>query len=185
MYLQGRQFLREPGSNDSLSSARSLFEASIELDNRFPLAYAGLCETNLALYRLSRSTEYFAQAEAACHRALTLDGGLAEVYTALGNLHRHAGQYEKAYQEYQTALSINQTLEEANYGLGRVYQAQDKLIEAEETLLRSVVLEPGYWGTHFGMGNFLSSLAFLFLYIVFNGQAMTIPTRNIGRIESV
>ena len=154
-YLHGQHFLRQPSDLDSLASAESFFAASIGLDNRFSLAYAGLCETQLARYRLTRDTENFEAAELACHRALTLDEGLAEVYTALGNLYRHAGLSEKAEGEYRAALAISPTLEAANYGLGRSYQAQGRLEAAEETLKESIELEPGYWGSYMGFGNFL------------------------------
>ena len=153
-YLRGRQFLRMPGNPTSLETAQGHFERAIELDARFPLAHAGLCETNLANYRLTRDTAEFSAAEIACHRALTLDGGLAEVYTALGNLYRHSGQGGKAKEEYETALTINPMLEEATFGLGRVYQAEGRITLAEQTLLRTVELEPQYWGTHFGVANF-------------------------------
>jgi TolB-like protein/DNA-binding winged helix-turn-helix (wHTH) protein/Flp pilus assembly protein TadD len=155
-YLKGRQILRQPGEIDALNAAQALFEEAIELDPRFSLAYAGLCETHLAVYRYTRSVEIFEQAEIACHRALTLDGGLAEVYTALGNLYRHSGQYIKAEQEYLVALGINPMLEEANFGLGRAYQGQGRLAEAETTLRRSIEMEPGYWGAYLGLGNFLN-----------------------------
>lgn len=154
-YLRGRQFLRQPRTAENIRSALERFNAAIEADNRFPLAYAGLCETHLANYRLTGDTDNFSDAEIACHRALTLDGGLAEVYTALGNLYRSSGQYDKAEQEYTTALKINPMLEEANYGLGRTYQGQGRLPEAEATLRRSVDMEPGYWGTYQGLGTFI------------------------------
>ncbi len=154
-YLQGRQALREPGTADSLTKAMDFFRAAIELDARFSLAYAGLCRAYLASYRISRSTDDFTEAELACHRSLTLDSGLTDVYVALGDLYRHAGLSAKAEAEYDAALSIHPTLEEANFGLARAYQAQGRLDEAEELLLRGVELEPGYWGTYFGLGNFL------------------------------
>jgi TolB-like protein/Tfp pilus assembly protein PilF len=154
-YLRGRQSLREPRNFENIATAEKHFVAAIEADNRFPLAYAGLCETYLANYRLTSDTDTFSDAEIACHRALTLDGGLAEVYTALGNLYRHSGQYDKAEQEYATAMKINPMLEEANFGLGRVLESQGRLDEAESTLRRSVEMEPGYWGVYQGFGNFL------------------------------
>jgi len=154
-YLRGRQFLRQPGTAENIQSAQEHFNAAIELDSRFSLAYAGACETYLANFRLTRATQYFEKAEIACHRALTLDGGLAEVYTALGNLYRHFGQNEKAEQEYMAALAINPLMEEATFGLGRTYQAMGQMNKAEEFLRRTVVLEPGYWGSHMGVGNFL------------------------------
>lgn len=153
-YLQGKQFLRRPSTDESLTAADSYFAKAIDIDARFPLAYAGRCEVALARYRITRDVRNFEDAERRCHRALTLDSGLAEVHTSLGNLYRTSGQFVDAEQEYLAALRINPMLEEANYGLGRVYQGQGRLEEAEATLLRSVELEPGYWGTHMGAGNF-------------------------------
>jgi len=155
LYLQGRQALRDPDSPDSLLKAQSFFEQAIQVDYQFSLAHAGLCESHLANYRGTGDTTHFERAELACHRALTLDGGLAEVYTALGNLYRLSGQSEKAEQEFLVALGINPMLEEANYGLGRTYQAQGRFDEAEELLQRSIQMEPGYWGSYLGYANFL------------------------------
>ena len=155
LYLKGRQALRGPVSPDSILRAESYFERAIQVDYQFSLAHAGLCEAHLASYRSTGNTTHFEKAEIACHRALTLDGGLAEIYTALGNLYRLSGQPDKAEQEFLMALGINPMLEEANYGLGRTYQAQGRLAEAEETLRRSIDMEPGYWGTYFGYANFL------------------------------
>jgi TolB-like protein/Flp pilus assembly protein TadD len=154
-YLQGRHFLRQSATPENLDAAQRHFDAAIGLDNRFSLAYSGRCETELARYRLTNDTGHFSAAEVACHRALTLDGGLAEVYTALGNLYRESGQTEKAYQKFTTALSINPSLEAAHYGLARVYEAQGRLEEAEAELRSTVKLEPGYYGTYLGLGNFL------------------------------
>jgi TolB-like protein/DNA-binding winged helix-turn-helix (wHTH) protein/Tfp pilus assembly protein PilF len=154
-YLLGRAQLRQPKTEESLTNAQELFENAIELDDKFPLAYAGLCETQLARYGRSRATEHFTDAEAACHRAMYLDGGLAEVYTALGNLYRQSGRYADAEKEFLIALSINPTFEDANYGLGAALEGQGRLDEAEQTLLRSIELEPGYYATYLGVGNFL------------------------------
>lgn len=154
-YLLGRAQLRQPKTEETLSSAQELFENAIRLDDTFPLAYAGLCETQLARYGRTRATQHFTDAEAACHRAMDLDGGLAEVYTALGNLYRQSGQYEEAEEEFLTALAINPTFEDANYGLGAALEGQGRLEEAEQTLLRSIELEPGYYATYLGVGNFL------------------------------
>jgi TolB-like protein/tetratricopeptide (TPR) repeat protein/DNA-binding winged helix-turn-helix (wHTH) protein len=154
-YLQGKQFLRSPSTDESLSAADRLFAEAIDIDARFALAHAGRCEVSLARYRITRDLQNFEDAERSCHRALTLDGGLAEVYTSLGNLYRTSGQFVEAEQEYLTALRINATLEEANFGLGRAYQSQGRLEEAEATLRRSVELEPGFWGSYMGVGNFL------------------------------
>jgi TolB-like protein/DNA-binding winged helix-turn-helix (wHTH) protein/Tfp pilus assembly protein PilF len=154
-YLLGRAQLRQPKTAESLKSAQALFENAVELDDKFPLAYAGLCETHLANYGRSRATQYFTDAESACHRAMDLDDGLAEVYTALGNLYRESGQFVEAERQYRTALAINPTFEDANYGLGAVLEDQGRLDEAEQTLLRSIELEPGYYATYLGVGNFL------------------------------
>ena len=155
LYLRGLESLRRPREEDTLAKSEGLFNEALDVDSRFVLAYAGLCEVNLARYRLSRNTERFEDAERACHRALTLDSSLKEVYAALGSLYRHSGQYENARAEFTTALELDPRYEEANYGLARAYQGLGRMEEAEKALRHSIELEPGYWGTHMAMGNFL------------------------------
>ena len=154
-YLQGRDYLRGEYNDATLESARMLFDRAIGIDSKFAGAYAGLCNTYLAIYERSRSTEFFEKAERACHRGLTLDIGAGDVYTALGNLYRISGQYEKAEAEFEQAVALNSINVNAYGGLADTYKQQNRLEEAERTYQRVINIQPGYWRGHLDMGGFL------------------------------
>jgi TolB-like protein/Flp pilus assembly protein TadD len=153
-YLQGRDYLRGQFTEMQLDSARTLFERAIGIDNNFAAAYGGLCDTYLALYRRQRSTEYFEQAERACHRGLTLDVDAGAVYTALGNLYRFSGQPEKAAVEFEKAISLNSRDIDAYHGLADTYTQRNDNDQAEITYQRAIDIQPGYWRSHLRLGGF-------------------------------
>lgn len=154
-YLQGRDHLRGEHSESHLQSARSMFGRAIDLDRTFAEAHAGLCDTYLALYRRSRSTEFFEDAERACNLGLALDSGAGDVYVALGNLYRYSGQYDQALVEFHKALAINDKDVNAYIGLAETYQDRNMFDQAEQNFQQAIDIQPGYWRGHSEMGNFL------------------------------
>ena len=154
-YLRAREYLDRPRQEDNLNAAEALFDKAIEEDPRFALAYAGLCEVHLARFGRERAARDFGAAEAACHRAATLDATIAEIHTALGSLYRQSGQFEKSEDEFRRAIEIRPRFEAAHYGLARSLRGQGRLDEAERILRYCIELEPAYWGTHLALGNFM------------------------------
>lgn len=154
-YLQGRDYLRGEHTETRLQSAMTLFDHAIDIDSNFAEAYAGLCDSLLALYEHSRSTDFFEQAERACHRGLTLDAGAGDVNASLGNLYRLSGQYDKAVTEFERAITLNYRNVDAYDGLAGTYLRQNHLDEAENAYQQAIDLQPGYWRGHLAMGNFL------------------------------
>ena len=153
-YLQGRDYLRGEQTEARLTSAQTLFQQAIEIDSEFAEAYAGLCNSLLAMYDRKKSADYFEQAERACHRGLTLDANAGDVHTALGNLYRYSGQTDKAIAEFERAIALNQRNTSAYFGLADTYKMQNDLEMAEETLQRVIEIQPGYWRGHLAKGNF-------------------------------
>lgn len=154
-YLQGRDYLRGERNETRLQSAKTLFDRAIDIDSNFAEAYAGLCDSLLALYEHSRSTDFFEQAERACHRGLTLDAGAGDVNASLGNLYRLSGQYDKAVIEFERAIALNNRNVDAYDGLADTYLRQNRLDAAERAYQQVIDLQPGYWRGHLEMGNFL------------------------------
>ena len=154
-YLQGRDYLRGEYTEERLASAQSLFERAIEIDSNFAEAYAGLCDSLLAMYDMKRSTSFFEQAERACHRGLTLDAKAGDVHAALGNLYRSSGQLDKAAMELERAIALNQRNVDAYFGLADTYKMQNDSEKAEQTYQRAIDIQPGYWRGHLEMGSFL------------------------------
>lgn len=154
-YLQGRNYLRGEHSESGLQSARSLFERAIELDERYADAHAGLCDTYLALYRRSRSTDFFELAERACQRGLAMDSGAVDVYVSLGNLYRYSGRYDQALAEYRNAIERNTNEADAYAGLAETFKELNRFNEAEQNYRQVIDLQPGYWRGYSELGSFL------------------------------
>ncbi len=154
-YLQGQASFREPHSDDTLNTAESYFRQSLEVDPRFAMAYAGLCDANLGRYIITRDVTVFEDAERACHRALTLDGDSPRVLAALGGLYLFSGQNEKAQDQLLRAINQNPNLIDAYADLGEALENQGKLDEAEWVFDTMVSRQPGYWYAYNALGNFL------------------------------
>lgn len=154
-YLLGREQLRKPKTDETLSLAIEAFESAVDSDAHFTEAHAGLCEANLAWYVMTRETLYFEQAEKSCLRSLTLDDSLAEVYAAMGRLHRYAGRYDAAQVELERAHQLLPHSAPVLEELGRVYRAQNKLDLAEKTFNKAIWEEPSSWSVYKSLGNFL------------------------------
>lgn len=160
LYLQARAEMRKEHSDATLDSAEVFLEQAISSDSRFAKAYAGLCDVNLARYlRLDRDQTFFEKAEKACHRAITLDADLGEVYVALGNLYRESGQPEKALLDIGRALEVDPTSHEAIFALAKTLEDQGDLDAAEFEYRRLIALQPGYWHSYNALGHFLYGIS--------------------------
>ena len=153
-YLQARAELRKEHHGDELGNAEALLNRALEIDPGFARAYAGLCDTYLAQYEISgRQQDFFSKAEAACQNALALDGDLAEVYVALGNLYRESGELDAAILEFERALSQDIGAYEAVLGMAMSLEAQGKFEEAESRYIQLTEIEPGYWQSYNALGD--------------------------------
>jgi len=177
-FLQGRDYLREEYSDKRLGSALTLFESAIAIDSNFAEAYAGLCNTYLALYQRSRSTEYFEQAERACHRGYTLDARAGDVYAALGKLYQASGQATKAAAEFEQAILLNSRNVDAYFGLADTYKQRDDNEQAEMIYQRAIGIQPGYWRGYLEMGIFHYSAGRFREAIEFFTQAVNLAPDN-------
>jgi TolB-like protein/Flp pilus assembly protein TadD len=153
-YLQGRDFLRMPPDPFTVERSLEFFDKAISLDPEFAQAWAGRCSAFLSTYQLSRDNVSFETAEAACQRALTLDGAVYEVRNALGNLYRMSGQFDEAIVEYEAGLVQMPNSAGLHIGLAWSYYEENQLERAEQMFLRALDLESGYWLAHNEIGIF-------------------------------
>lgn len=154
-YLRAREYLRMPRDEANLEFAADLFGEAVDRNPAFADAYAGLCDALLGLYSIDRDQDHFESAEAACHRALTLDRRAATVYIALGNLYRSAGQYDYAVAEFELALALNGGSPDAHLGLADTHLEQGEMALAERNYQLAIQLQPQYWRALMGMAGFL------------------------------
>jgi serine/threonine protein kinase/tetratricopeptide (TPR) repeat protein len=86
-YLQGRFFANQFGEANS-QKAMVYFQKAIGIDPAFALAWAGLSDAlqDRSYYYVIEPQKGFAEAEAAARKAISLDPGLSDAHSSLGDL---------------------------------------------------------------------------------------------------
>lgn len=154
-YLQGLEKLRSSPDVESLNTANTLFNQALNIEPGFARAYAGICETNLALYEISNGIDDFNNAEIACGQAQNLNtNSNSEVKVALGRLYRNRGLYEKAEDILSKAISISPSEVDAYIEFGKVYEAQKNFDKAEAYFLQAIDLKRNYWKAYEALADF-------------------------------
>ncbi|HLG05143.1 MAG TPA: protein kinase [Gemmatimonadales bacterium] len=129
-YLRGRQFFHQ-FRRTGMQFARRMYERAIELDPRFPSAYAGMADCCSFLYMYwDGSKANLEAADAASRQALELDPELAEAHASRGFALTLSRQYDLARTHFETALRLNPKLYEAHYFYARACFQEGKLEEA-------------------------------------------------------
>jgi TolB-like protein/Tfp pilus assembly protein PilF len=152
LYLLGRTrwWLRTPAA---LEEALELYQAAIEEDPTFALAYAGLAQTYQLLPQYAFESEVDVhdvsrRAKEAARTALELDSDLAEAYTALGYV---AALYEWAWEEAERAFTRALQLEPGNAQAlswySELLMSLGRTEQAVQVASRAAEIEPRYYST--------------------------------------
>ena len=144
-FLKGRN-LSSIESVESLNAAIPNFQAAIELDPDFALAYVGLADAYLTLganfFGGLPIDESNALAEPPLTKALHLDPDLGEAHASLGLLRQQQGNWQAAEQAYQTAISLRPSYARVFRLYGRLRRDQGKIEESTEFLQKALALDP-------------------------------------------
>ncbi|HKA21613.1 MAG TPA: winged helix-turn-helix domain-containing protein [Blastocatellia bacterium] len=142
LYLQGRFYMNNYGSNDDLLKAERYFDSAIEKDPGYALAYAGLADTYTTMamdWRDPRAV--FPKALEYAQKALELDDTLGEAHFARGAIeYYYQWDWLDAQRELDRALELDaksvegnacylhsrETLGKTNEALAQVQHALDK-----------------------------------------------------------
>lgn len=108
LYLKGRYHFNQ--REDGLVIGRDLFNQSIDIDNSYAPAYAGLsqCYNLLGFYEFVEPKEVYPKAKEVALKALELDNSLAEAHTSLAFTHTlYTWDWLSAEKEFLIALELN------------------------------------------------------------------------------
>src|SRR5258708_38768887 len=83
IYLKGRDALRGTQGTRDIESAVQFFERALQNDSRFALAYTGLADADLRLYKSSKDPLDAEKAVAAAPKAARVNSSLTEVHRDL------------------------------------------------------------------------------------------------------
>src|SRR5437762_1764119 len=152
LYLKGRDALRGTAGTRDIESAVNLFEGALHNDASFALAYTGLADADLRLYKASKDPLYAEKAVASAQKAAGLNPNLPEVHLSLGSVYNATGKTAEAVVELQKALALSPNSDEAYRRLGDAYRAGGHKAEAVAAYQNAVNANPYYWSNHNTLG---------------------------------
>jgi serine/threonine protein kinase/tetratricopeptide (TPR) repeat protein len=145
VYLRGRQALRAQQDPKNIQIAVDLFEQAIKMDGNFALAYTGLSDASMLMYREKKDRFWSERGLAAAKQAERLNSKLPEVHYSLGGAYSATGQTTEAIAELKKALELSPTSDEAYRRLGSAYADIGQKDQAIQALQKAADLNPYYW----------------------------------------
>ena len=153
LYLKGRNALRGTQGVRDTQAALKFLEEALKQDPNFALAYTGVADANLRLYRDTNDSLYAQKAIAAAQQAEQLSPNLPEVHLALGSAYDTSGRSAEAIRELKTALQLAPNSDDAYRRMGDALRASGKKEEAIAAYQSAVNANPYYWYNHDTLGS--------------------------------
>jgi tetratricopeptide (TPR) repeat protein/TolB-like protein len=153
LYLRGRQALRGPDVVKSAEKSIEFFEQGIKKDPGFALAYSGLADASLTMYREKKEAFWAQKALSAAQHAEQLKDNIPEVHFSLGSVYLRTGKSPEAIAELKRGLQLAPNSDEGYVGLGNAYMESGQKEEAIGAYKKAIGVNPYYWGHHIVLGN--------------------------------
>jgi serine/threonine protein kinase/tetratricopeptide (TPR) repeat protein len=165
IYLRGRNALRSRQDPKKIQAAIDLFDQAIKQDPGFALAYTGMADASLLMYREKKDRFWSEKAIASAQQAERMNDNLPEVHFSLGTAYAATGQTAQAISELKRGLQLAPNSDEAYRRLGTAYQTIGQKDDAIKALQKAVEINPYYWtnqsalgGAYFEYGNYEGAL---------------------------
>jgi eukaryotic-like serine/threonine-protein kinase len=152
LYLKGRNAMRGQQDPRNVETAIKFFEEAIAADPRFALAFAGLADASVQMYRETKERLWADRAVFASQQAKQLNENLLEVRLALGNAYYATGKTNEAIAELTSALEVAPNSDDAYRRLANAYRRAGNVDEAVRMNQEAVALNPYYWLNHNALG---------------------------------
>ena len=151
-YLRGRNSMR--GHDPKIiQAALDYFDQALREDPKFALAYTGIADASLRMYKIKKDSFWTQKALAAAQQAEQLNDKLPEVHATLGSVYRATGKYSESVAELSRALSLAPNSDDFYRRLGDVYLDSGNGAKALEAYQKALQLNPYYWVNQNALGN--------------------------------
>jgi len=144
-YLKGRAAMRNEQDLQSVQAAIGFYKSALAKDNGFALAYTGIADSALRMYRATKDQHWAAEASSAAEQAQALDDSLLEVHVVLGSVDQATGKTTEALVELRRAVEMSPNFDEAYRRLGRAYLAAGRKTEGIDAYKKAVAVNPYHW----------------------------------------
>jgi tetratricopeptide (TPR) repeat protein len=152
LYLKGRNAMRGQQDRRNVEAAIRLYEEALEADPRFAIAFAGLADAAVQMYRETKERIWAAKAVYAAQQGKALDPSLVEVQLAAGNAYLSTGRTHEAIAELQRALELAPNSDEAHRRLAAAYRTLGRIEDAVASHQKAIEVNPYYWLNHNALG---------------------------------
>ncbi len=152
LYLRGRNSMRGQQDQKNILSAIEFYRQALEKDSGFALAYTGLADANMAMYKEKKEPLWAERALGAAQQAQGLNDSLPEVHFALGSVYSATGRTAQAIVELNRALQLSPNSDEGHRRLGTAYLNDGKPNEAVLAYQKAIEVNPYYWANHSSLG---------------------------------
>ncbi len=152
LYLKGRGILKDRRDEKGATAALDLFSQASRKDPSFALAWTGVADASLEMYRFKRDSFWTEKALAAAREAKTRNEKLPEVHFALGSVYTQMGKNAEAVSEIRRALQLEPKSDDGYVRLGRAYLQMGQHEPAMGAFRKAVDLNPYYWSNHDQLG---------------------------------
>jgi TolB-like protein/Tfp pilus assembly protein PilF len=143
LYLRGRYYWNMR-TKEGLTRSVQYFQAAIDRDPAYAVAYAGLADAYnvLGAYGMLPRADADTQAHRAATRALELDQSLAEAHVSLALIHSQRFEWEQAEERFTRALALNPSYATARQWYGIYLSQHGRLSDAMAQAEQAVALDP-------------------------------------------
>lgn len=145
LYLKGRENMRQEQDTKKVQTAIDLYQKALAKDSGFALAYAGIADASLSMYRHTKDSFWSDKALRAAQQAEQLNASVPEVHFSLGSVYTDTGKTAEAISELKRALELAPKSDEGYRRLGQVYTVIGRKPEAVEAYKKAIALNPYYW----------------------------------------
>jgi serine/threonine protein kinase/tetratricopeptide (TPR) repeat protein len=152
LYLKGRDALRGNQGTRDTQAAIQFLNGALRQDPNFALAYAGLADANLRLYKDTKDSLYADKALSSAQKSENLNASLPEVHLSLGSVYNATGRATEGVSELKRALALAPNSDEAYRRLGDAYKASGRKQDAINAYQSAVAANPYYWNNHNTLG---------------------------------
>jgi eukaryotic-like serine/threonine-protein kinase len=152
LYLQGRNAIHGDRGVQAAENAMRMFDAALSKDRNFALAYTGMADASLLIYKARKEAILAQKALISAQQAARLNSNLPEVHFALGSVYNATGKTAEAIEELKRALALAPNSDDAYRRLGDVYRASGNRQLAVSAYQNAVTANPYYWYNHNSLG---------------------------------
>jgi len=152
VYLKGRNAMRGQQDRRNVEAAINFYNEALRLDPRFALAFAGLADASLVMYRETNDTSWADKAVYASQQGKSIDDTLLEVRAAAGQAYLATGNTSEALAELSQAIKIAPNSDEAYRRLSAAYRIAGQPDEAIKMGKLAIEKNPYFWLNHNSLG---------------------------------